>query len=146
LNNRIALDTGPQSLLCHRKISLPDVREIRQWLRTQTDVGAVIYVPEIADYELRRDLLRARKTASVRRLDALIAELDYLPLDTPAMRRPAELWAQARNMGLPTAPPEALDGDVIIAAQAESAQAVVATVNVGHLSRFITARHWRDIT
>jgi predicted nucleic acid-binding protein len=146
LSNRIVLDTGPLSLLCHRNTSLPDVQEIRRWARAQTGAGTVIYVAEIADYELRRELLRAGKTAGIRRLDALIAELDYLPLDTPTMRRAAELWAQARNLGLPTAPPEALDGDVILAAQAEGAQAMVATANVGHLARFVTARHWRDIT
>jgi len=62
------------------------------------------------------------------------------------MRRAAELWAQARNRGTPTAPPEALDADVILAAQAERAGAIVATENVGHLARYVTARHWRDIT
>jgi predicted nucleic acid-binding protein len=71
--------------------------------------------------------------------------LDYLPLDTSMMRRAAELWARARNMGLPTAPPEALDGDVILAAQAERVAAVVATTNVGHLARFVSADHWRNI-
>jgi predicted nucleic acid-binding protein len=105
----------------------------------------MVYVPEIADYEVRRELLRAGKTASIRRLDTLITDLDYLPLDTQTMRRAAELWAQARNLGTPTAPPEALDGDVILAAQAERAGGIVATENVRHLARFVTAKHWRDI-
>lgn len=34
---------------------------------------------------------------------------------------------------------------LILTAQAESVGAVVATENVGHLARFITAKHWRDI-
>jgi hypothetical protein len=50
------------------------------------------------------------------------------------------------RLGTPTAPPEALDGDVILAAQAERAGAIVATENVAHLARFVIARHWRDIT
>jgi predicted nucleic acid-binding protein len=139
------LDSSPLSLLCHQNTSLPAVREIRSWVRTQTATGAVIYVPEIADYELRRELLRAGKTASLRRLDALTAGLDYLPLDTSTMRRAAQFWAQARASGIPTAPPDALDADVILAAQAEMAGAIVATENVGHLARFVTAKHWRDI-
>jgi hypothetical protein len=37
-------------------------------------------------------------------------------------------------------------GRIILAAQAERAGAIVATENVGHLARFVTAKHWRDIT
>ena len=39
-----------------------------------------------------------------------------------------------------------LDCDVILAAQALEAGAVVATENVGHLSRYVTALDWRVIT
>jgi len=44
----------------------------------------------------------------------------------------------------------ALDGDVILAAQArmierEGYEVIVATMNVRHLSRFVMAREWRDI-
>jgi len=56
------------------------------------------------------------------------------------MLRAAELWALARNRGTPTADPKELDGDVILAAQAEQVRAVVATDNVGHLSRFVQAK------
>lgn len=138
------LDSSPLSLLCQRSTAR-GVPEIRTWLTEQTDAGAVVYVPEIADYEVRCELLRAGKMASIRRLDTLTVELDYLPLDTLTMRRAAEFWAQARNLGTPTAPPEAMDADVILAAHAEKVGAIVATENVGHLARFITAKRWRDI-
>jgi hypothetical protein len=51
----------------------------------------------------------------------------------------AELWAQSRKAGKPTADPKALDGDVILAAQAKLLESggnpvVIATTNVGHLS------------
>ncbi|MEG4573384.1 hypothetical protein QUA56_11920 [Microcoleus sp. N3A4] len=51
---------------------------------------------------------------------------------------------------MPTADPKELDRDVILAAQcllvAEGGEEVViATTNVGHLSRFVDAREWRDI-
>ena len=146
MSSIIALDATPLSLLCHPDPRVPVVAEINLWLEARLLAGAVVYVPEITDYEVRCELIRAGKRKSVRKLDALIRQAAYLPLDTATMRRAAELWAQARNRGTPTAPPEALDADVILAAQAEKAGAIVATENVGHLARFVTARHWRDIT
>jgi predicted nucleic acid-binding protein len=80
--------------------------------------GVRVYVPEIADYEVRRELIRAGKTAGLRRLDQVKTTLDYATITTDVMIRAAELWAQARNRGLAPTPPEALDGDVILAAQA----------------------------
>ena len=78
------------------------------------------YVPEIADFELRRELIRAGKTASISRLDAFVSAVPdrYLPLTTPDVRLASALWAQVRNQGRTTAPPDALDGDTLIAAQA----------------------------
>jgi len=57
------------------------------------------------------------------------------------MLKAAEFWADARKRGRPTADPKELDGDVIVAAQAIEAGAIVATENVGHLARYVTARH-----
>jgi len=66
------------------------------------------------------------------------------------MLKAAELWAETRNRHRPTADDKALDGDVILAAQAilvadQEKQVVVATTNVGHLEWFIKAREWKDI-
>ena len=66
------------------------------------------------------------------------------------MLRAAELWAKARNDGLPTADNKALDADVILAAQAQlygtsGMVPVIATTNVGHLDRFARAALWEDI-
>ena len=100
-------------------------------------------VPEIADYEVRRELIRARRTAGVARLDALIGQVEYLAITTSAM-----FWAAARQQGRPTAADPALDGDVILAAQAATlgrAGVIVATTNVRHLSRFVPAKLWADI-
>ncbi len=82
---------------------------------------------------------------SISRLDALKELLTYVPLDTATMLRAAELWAKVRNMGKPTADPKELDGDVILAAQAEQAGAIIATENVGHLSLLLDARSWQDM-
>jgi hypothetical protein len=67
------------------------------------------------------------------------------------MLKAAELWADVRRRGLPTASPDALDGDVILAAQALMAggpedTVIVATGNVGHLGRFVDARIWDQIS
>ena len=96
-----------------------------------------------------RELVRMDAAASIARLDGLALILDYLPLTTAAMRLASALWGQARQQGLPTADPKELDGDVILAAQAlllGAADIVVATTNVGHLSRFVNARQWQDIS
>jgi hypothetical protein len=66
------------------------------------------------------------------------------------MLKAAEFWAEARRRGIPTADPKALDGDVILAAQAtviegDGGTVVVATTNVGHLSRFVEAREWQNV-
>ena len=103
--------------------------------------GVRVIIPEIIDYEVRRELIRIGSTASLRRLDALKIEFEYLPLDTVAMLLAAEFWAIVRRQGRPTAPPEAIDVDCILAAQAETAarpgdSSVIATTNVAHLVRF----------
>jgi hypothetical protein len=85
---------------------------------------------------------------SLKLLDALCTDLVYLPLTTAAMRRAAELWAKARQQGQPTAGDKTIDGDVILAGQLlalEDPTAVIATSNVGHLSRFVPAKLWSEI-
>jgi hypothetical protein len=66
------------------------------------------------------------------------------------MLRAAQLWAHARQTGQATADDKALDADVILAAQANfvgdpNDYVVIATMNVGHLSRFTLAERWHDI-
>jgi predicted nucleic acid-binding protein len=104
-----------------------------------------VFVPEISDYEVRRELLRAGKTHGIGRLDLIKNTIGYVPITTSIMLKAAELWADARRSGMPTADPKELDCDVILAAQALELGGIVATENIGHLSRFVTAKHWRDI-
>ena len=145
----IVLDAGPLGLLANPKASA-DGLACHQWVRGHIAVGVEVFLPEIVDYEVRRELLQARLPKSVAALDILQAELDYLALTTSVMRRAAALWAEVRQAGRPTTDRHALDGDVILAAQALSlgyapGEVVIATTNVGHLSRFIAARRWQDI-
>ncbi|HZT42316.1 MAG TPA: hypothetical protein VFA07_09000 [Chthonomonadaceae bacterium] len=129
-----------------------DVIAINGWVSSLIQAGVRIYVPEIADYEVRRELLRTGATAGIARLDAFnAAQPDrYLPLTTAAVRLAANLWAEARNKGYATADPKALDGDVILAAQAiilglPKSDFIIATDNLSHLSRYVPAEEWRNI-
>ena len=121
-------------------------KECYQWMESLILKGVQVFVPEIADYEIRRELLRANKKQGLARLDTLKNNIGYLPITTTIMVKAAELWAQARNMGKPTADPKALDCDVILAAQALEISAIIATENIGHLSQFVEAKHWKDIS
>jgi len=47
-------------------------------------------IPEIVDYEVRRELLRSRKLSSIAELDNLKADLVYLPINTVALLKAAE--------------------------------------------------------
>lgn len=147
----VLLDAGPLGLVTHPR---PEInREAALWLRDLLTAGATVMAPEISDYEVRRELIRAGRAKGVARLDRLAAEIGYLPISTEAMKQAAIFWAEARNQGQPTASDGSLDADVILAAQAKmlsneenTKEVVVATTNVGHLSRFVKAAHWRDIS
>ncbi len=77
--SRIVLDTGPLGKISHPRPN----REIANWLERLLREGAIIYIPEIADYEVRRELIRAGLQESVNRLDRL---------KHPARDAAAELW------------------------------------------------------
>jgi predicted nucleic acid-binding protein len=113
---------------------------------------AIVAIPEIADFEVRRGLLLAGAMGSLRRLDELRGVLAvYVPISTGAMRKAADLWADARRTGFPTADDKELDCDAILAAQAllfagHGDRLVLATYNPRHFSRVLDARHWEAIT
>lgn len=147
----LLLDTGILGRLVHPKRS--QNRPVSRWMeRLLGEFGDRVQVslPEIADYELRRKLLHllARKQTSpksIDRLDELAVLLDYLPLDTMTLRQAAQLWAHARSEGAPTAADAALDGDVILAAQAIEVGGTIVTTNRKHLERFASCQDWTEI-
>lgn len=104
-------------MVTHRG-GVPEVDACKRWLLALAERGVRIGIPEIADYEVRRELLRAGKMRGIERLDALRETFEYLPLSTVVMRDAASLWAEVRKRGQPIADPKALDADVILAAQA----------------------------
>jgi predicted nucleic acid-binding protein len=144
----VFLDTGVLGVIVHPRATT-EARECLGWLRGLVAAGVRVCVPEICDYELRRELVRRGARVQIDKLDALKAQAEYVPIDTEAMLEAANLWAGARNAGYPTAHPEALDGDVILSAQARLDAAgedyVIATTNPVDINRYAPADSWRAI-
>jgi len=143
------LDAGPLGLITNPRAT-PSAMACREWVVRRLSDGNVFLVSEISDYEIRRELIRAGKSAGLARLDAFNSQVvgRYLPITTAVMHHASELWAQARTRGTPTADPKELDADVILAASALSVKhqnVIVATANVGHLGQFVAADLWQNI-
>jgi predicted nucleic acid-binding protein len=147
VSDAIVLDSGPLGLLANPSLTAPTAAAL-QWLGQLLAGGRRVIVPALVDYEIRRELVRIQATRSIQSLDKLIQALEFLPETAADLRLAAEYWAQARQGGFPAAPDPALDIDVIIAAQTHGlgTPAIVATANVGHLTRFIRAEFWLNIT
>jgi predicted nucleic acid-binding protein len=133
----ILLDETPLSQVTHPRIK----REVKLWLSSLLASETVVKVPEIVDYELRRELLRQGKQESIQRLDEFVNEVGLIPITRETMKEAAELWAWIRKQGKPTAPDPSLDADVILATQAilklkEHEKSIVITANFKHISRF----------
>lgn len=146
MNDVVILDASPVGLLTNPN-NTPDPVAIRKWLADLIHAGRRVVLPEVADYEVRRELIRGGKKKALRFLDALAYQVEYLPIQTMEMRRAALEWARVRNMGLPTSSQHSLDGDAIIAAQALElgVPVIVATSNPAHMRRFLPAEDWRNI-
>ncbi len=151
------LDTGPLGLLTPPRGG-QEASDCKAWLERFLEDGGRAFVPAIADYESRRELLRSG-SSSIRNLNKLIRAIGYLPIDRDVLENAAKLWAAVRRSGRPTAPDLALDGDCIFGAHTRTVyrmltreqvirgfEVVIATTNPKHLSRFAKADHWRAIS
>ncbi len=137
---KLLLDTAVLGEICHpRKYA-----DVRSWFERAVATHDFL-LSEVADYELRRELLRIDSRRSLVRLDELTRELRYLPVTTATWRAAARLWAEQRKAGKVTASEAGLDGDVLIAAQAIAEDAVVVTPNAKHFEALVRAVHWRDV-
>jgi predicted nucleic acid-binding protein len=132
---RLVLDTGVLGQICHPRKH----HDVRAWFRRAAQEHEFL-VSEVADYELRRELLRIGSRKSLDRLDELTRELRYLPVTTTTWRAAARLWAEQRSAGRVTA--EGLDGDVLIAAQGLAEAASIVTTNERHFEGIVDALSW----
>lgn len=101
MSKLILLDSGPLGIISNPSQS-QTVVTCREWAQNHVQQGNVIVIPEIADYEVRRELLRADKTSGIQRLDLIKSTFAYMPITTAVMLRAAQFWAQARKTGKPT--------------------------------------------
>jgi hypothetical protein len=87
MSDVVLLDAGPLGMISH-----PRARsEIVSWLARLVSAGVEVLIPEIADYEVRRELLRAGRKKGVQRLDELKESLGFVPITSSAMLRAAEI-------------------------------------------------------
>ena len=143
MSKPIILDSGPLGRLTHADYSRN--RDVRAWLSNLLDRDVLVFLPEIADFEIRRNLILENLTGSLANLDDLPSLITYLPIMTADMRLAAELWAKSRRSGRSVGDPKELNADVILAAQAIRHGATIATDNIGHLGQFAEARLWATI-
>ena len=129
-----------------------EVTDCQDWFYYLLSRSALVVTSAICNYEVKRELIRRKKVPELDNLNQLKALIDFLPVDESTLELAAELWAEARNKGLPTADDLSLDADVIICAQYQllaekypGRYVVIATNNVKHLSRFSEAKKWQEI-
>jgi predicted nucleic acid-binding protein len=149
VSHTVFLDTGVLGLVTNPQRSVEGAACL-QWVQRLLDAEDRVVVPEIADYELRRELIRAKRARGLARLDAVARWLDYLPLTTEAMRVAARCWAEARQQGRPGADNRNIDSDMILAGQAmvvgrTTPNLVIATTNIRHFAQFVPAERWQNI-
>lgn len=154
MNDRraVILDSTPLALLV-RQPGPSEVDACQDWFLKRSLSNTRFYIPEIVVYEVRRELHRLELSKDLAALDTLVeAEADRLiVLNSDALSLAAELWADVRRKGRPTAADAALDVDVILAAQVLTAgwdaqsQTITATSNIKHVGLFVPAADWRAI-
>jgi predicted nucleic acid-binding protein len=139
----LAIDSGPLGLLAH-----PDntrYPELNRWFALHYEAGTRFVIPEISDFEVRRNLILEHRRRSLRKLNDLHYFARYLPITTAAMRLAAVYWANLRRTGRPVGHPKELNADVIVAAQAVQAKAILVTNNPRHFPSQLETRTWSDI-
>jgi predicted nucleic acid-binding protein len=150
MTHLLVLDSSVVGAITNPKQTSPIIRDCQIWFRRSLERQSIFVLPEIADYEIRRELLRGKKINGIKKLDELKSAIYYYPIDSEIMLTAAQLWAESRQRGMPTADARELDGDVILAAQAIQLQTkgyevTIVTTNVGHLAQFVHASHWQDL-
>lgn len=134
---RLLVDTNVLGKICHPR----KYQDVRAWFRLAATRHELL-LSELADYELRRELLRIRSRRGIARLDELTRELRYVPVTTATWRLAAQLWAHLRRTGKSSASDRDLDGDVIRMAQARAEDAAVVTSNTRHFEALVPAMDW----
>lgn len=149
----IVLDTFPASSTGKQLGKSPSTSvKCQEWISDCENSGHIVLVPAVVYYEALREYELQQMHVQISRLKAFcLHPKRYLPLNLSHWELAAQLWAQARRNGKPTADPQALDCDVLLAAQAiclglPTSEYIVATTNPKHLSLFVPCDVWTNIS
>ena len=84
----VVLDSGVLGLVTNPSAA-PEPENCKTWLKRLLLNGVTVAVPEIADYEVRRELIRADKLRGLRTLDVLRSQLIFIPITSAMMLKAA---------------------------------------------------------
>ena len=81
MSRLILLDAGPLGIVTKRR-GVPDAEASRAWVTHCFHQGALVLVPAVAYYEVRRELERIHNATGLARLEAFCSAVPgrYLPL------------------------------------------------------------------
>ncbi|MGK7929451.1 MAG: type II toxin-antitoxin system VapC family toxin [Spirulina sp.] len=136
---------------------LQEALECQSWCERLLARGVYFVSSELCFYELQRSLILAVKAGGtskgIEKLKLLGNFIDFLDVDRNVAELAAEIWAEARLQGQPTADEKNIDIDMIIVAHwrllTESfpgRYVVISTTNMRHLQLFAEAEEWQNIT
>jgi predicted nucleic acid-binding protein len=109
VKRKLLLDTGVLSEICHGKV----VRPVRGWFERISQRHDVL-LSVVADYEVRRELVRSKAARGLTLLDGIPVRAQRLPMTDATWLRAAALWAQLVSTG--RTPAKGIAGDVLLAA------------------------------
>lgn len=152
----VFLDSGILGLISSPNERV-EVTACQNWVLGLLAKGVYIVSSDICDYEVRRSLLLLEtqqfSKVNLDRLDRWREVIDFLPLTTNVMQTAAQVWADARRRGLPTAELKNIDADMIIVAQwlllsdeYQGRRITISTTNVKHILPFCDAMVWQEIS
>lgn len=108
----IFLDSGILGMVSNPRVNQFNL-DCQLWLDNLLVNKVNVVIPEIADYEVRRELIRGNKKTGIERLDEFKKVLIYLPITTEVILLAAQLWAEARQKGTPTADNKSLQDSYV---------------------------------
>ncbi len=127
-------------------------RECIYWFQNLLSRGAYVTVPDICDYEIRRELIRINSFESLDNLKGLRNVINFQELTFNVLTEAAEIWAIARNSNQPNKSIQNIDVDCIIAAhwrllknEYPGREVIVATENIKDFQSFSDCSSWKNI-
>jgi hypothetical protein len=85
MNKIILLDSTPVGLITNPKKN-EQAEKCQLWFDQHIYEDDTFILPEIVDYEMRRELLRANKLAGLEKLDRLKSLISYFPMGSNIKR------------------------------------------------------------